>query len=135
MFLHCPGATQSGENENELTTSRIFCDQRVIETKALKIDVGDNNDLYRPISRRKFVSVDEPLLNQSPLKKSAFPLHRLGVIGRGSSSTVYKAIHLRTLIVVADKVVVSADQQKQQLLVSNIISLSFTHNNNILFFY
>ena len=52
-----------------------------------------------------------------------FPQCRLATIGRGSSSIVHKSIHLNKLIVVAEKVVVVSDINKQQQLVSELRSL------------
>ena len=54
------------------------------------------------------------------------PLHRLGIIGRGSSAIIYKSILLKSLQLCAEKVIVVTDPSKRVQMMSELQSLKKT---------
>lgn len=58
--------------------------------------------------------------------RDAYPLQRLNPIGKGASSTVYRAVYLKTLTVCAEKVVTAIDPAKRLLLVRELETLKKT---------
>lgn len=52
-----------------------------------------------------------------------FPIERLNIIGKGSSSTVYLSVFLSSVTIIAEKVIVLANESKQQQLVNELKSL------------
>ena len=56
-------------------------------------------------------------------KDKAYPLCRLDMIGRGSTTSVYKAVLLRSLVLCAEKVVVVREKTKRDKLFADLQSL------------
>ena len=54
------------------------------------------------------------------------PLCRLEVIGRGSSATIYRAVHLKSLSLCAEKVITVTDPSKRVQMMSELQSLKRT---------
>lgn len=63
---------------------------------------------------------------EQSIEQRAYPLKRLDCLGKGSSSVVFRAIHLKNLTVCAEKVIVSIDPTKQILLIRELESLKKT---------
>ena len=57
---------------------------------------------------------------------AAKPLCRLEVIGRGSSATIYRAVHLKSLSLCAEKVITVTDPSKRLQMMSELQSLKRT---------
>ena len=62
-------------------------------------------------------------------KDKAYPLCRLDMIGRGSTTTVYKAVLLNSLVLCAEKVIVVREKSKRDKLFTELQSLKTLLND------
>ena len=93
-----------------------------VSTTSLHNDISNTPSKPNSIENRKFLLMN-PLFNGENEKVEAFPLKRLDLLGRGSSSNVYRSIYLKNLTLCAEKVIVSADPAKRLLLLRELESL------------
>jgi hypothetical protein len=132
-------STKSSENDNSLKRTTSFIKEEddnelyddSIKTKMhdnklsmLEIDVTpDNEDIFQSY---KSSPMGESISSYKDIFKEdssrIFPIERLISIGKGSTSIVYKSIHLSQILIVAEKVIIAIDPEKRSQLVctSNI---------------
>ena len=137
---------KSGKSE----TSSPFRGLRKCRLSSLKIDVSvstqtldkDDDDMRKEINEISNLGL---IAGQKPGRASSQahydrvginspnsainlpkPLHRLGIIGRGSSAIIYKSILLKSLQLCAEKVIVVTDPSKRVQMMSELQSLKKT---------
>jgi hypothetical protein len=94
---------------------------------SLMIDVSSHNSHTTAKEKRQWR--DFSTLTEDCAADNNSYLHRVDIIGKGSSAYVYKSVLFPSLVVVADKVVVLSNKEKSSQIVRELKSLSVSLND------